>query len=156
MNIVPTNISYNSNLLKQNIISLHKLYPFIQVTSIGNSVLSNNIFAIKLGKGKRKVFYSGSFHANEWITSVLLMHFIEEYCRSYIANSSILGYSITKLFESTSIYIIPMVNPDGVDLVTGYIPKDSSQYKQAKKIATNFANISFPSRLEIKYNSALI
>ena len=84
------------------------------------------------------------------------MHFIEEYCRSYIANSSILGYSITKLFESTSIYIIPMVNPDGVDLVTGYIPKDSSQYKQAKKIATNFANISFPSRLEIKYNSALI
>lgn len=156
MNIVPTNISYNSNLLKQNIISLHKLYPFIQVTSIGNSVLSNNIFAIKLGKGKRKVFYSGSFHANEWITSVLLMHFIEEYCRSYIANSSILGYSITKLFESTSIYIVPMVNPDGVDLVTGYIPKDSSQYKQAKKIATNFANISFPSRLEIKYNSALI
>ena len=156
MNIVPTNISYNSNLLKQNIISLHKLYPFIQVTSIGNSVLSNNIFAIKLGKGKRKVFYSGSFHANEWITSVLLMHFIEEYCRSFIANSSILGYSITKLFESTSIYIIPMVNPDGVDLVTGYIPKDSSQYKQAKKIATNFANISFPSRLEIKYNSALI
>lgn len=156
MNIVPTNISYNSNLLKQNIISLHKLYPFIKVTSIGNSVLSNNIFAIKLGKGKRKVFYSGSFHANEWITSVLLMHFIEEYCRSYIANSSILGYSITKLFESTSIYIVPMVNPDGVDLVTGYIPKDSSQYKQAKKIATNFANISFPSRLEIKYNSALI
>lgn len=156
MNIVPTNISYNSNLLKQNIISLHKLYPFIQVTNIGNSVLSNNIFAIKLGKGKRKVFYSGSFHANEWITSVLLMHFIEEYCRSYIANSSILGYSITKLFESTSIYIVPMVNPDGVDLVTGYIPKDSSQYKQAKKIATNFANISFPSRLEIKYNSALI
>lgn len=156
MNIVPTNVSYNSNLLKQNIISLHKLYPFIQVTSIGNSVLSNNIFAIKLGKGKRKVFYSGSFHANEWITSVLLMHFIEEYCRSYIANSSILGYSITKLFESTSIYIVPMVNPDGVDLVTGYIPKDSSQYKQAKKIATNFANISFPSRLEIKYNSALI
>ncbi len=156
MNIVPTNVSYNSNLLKQNIISLHKLYPFIKVTSIGNSVLSNNIFAIKLGKGKRKVFYSGSFHANEWITSVLLMHFIEEYCRSYIANSSILGYSITKLFESTSIYIVPMVNPDGVDLVTGYIPKDSSQYKQAKKIATNFANISFPSRLEIKYNSALI
>ena len=156
MNIVPTNVSYNSNLLKQNIISLHKLYPFIQVTTIGNSVLNNNIFAIRLGKGKRKVFYSGSFHANEWITSVLLMHFIEDYCKSYVTNSSVLGYSIRNLFESTSIYIVPMVNPDGVDVVTGYIPKDSSQYEQAKKISNNFTNIPFPSRLEIKYNSALI
>lgn len=36
-----------------------------------------------------------------------------------------------------------MVNPDGVDLVTGALP-DSPSYTQASKIAYGFATIPFP------------
>ena len=115
MNIVPTNTPYNSLILKKNITSLQNFYKFLSIDSIGKSVLNNEIYAIRLGNGPNNIFYSGSFHANEWITSVLLMHFVEEYCNAYASNSSILGYSISKLFNSTSIYIVPMVNPDVIE-----------------------------------------
>ena len=36
------------------------------------------------------------------------------------------------------------INPTGVDLVTGALPKSSPSYKQAEKIAYGFATIPFP------------
>ena len=88
MNIVPTNISYNSIVLRQNIELLLKEYPFINVQVVGNSVLGNPLYVIKLGTGSKKVFYSGSFHGNEWITSTLLMKFLENYCLYYANGKS--------------------------------------------------------------------
>lgn len=116
MSIVQTNVNYNSSLMLQNLIMLNRTYPFLNIQSVGNSVLGRNIYVIKLGKGTKKVFYSASIHANEWITSVVLMKFIEDYCIAYNNNSTLYGYNIRKLFNSASIYIMPMVNPDGVGL----------------------------------------
>ena len=116
MSIVSTNQNYGYNLLKHNLINLNRIYPFLNVQVVGNSVLGKNIYVIKLGRGSKKVFYSASIHANEWITSVLLMKFIEDYCVAYNSNSNLYGYSIRDLFNSASIYVMPMVNPDGVGL----------------------------------------
>ena len=76
------------------------------------------------------------------------MKFIEDYCNSYTTDSKLYNYSIKNLFNTTSIYIIPMVNPDGVDLVTGNISKTSNAFLTAKNISNNFSDIPFPSRLE--------
>ena len=62
--------------------------------------MGKNIYVVKLGKGANKVFYSGSFHANEWITSVILMKFIEDYSYAYVNNTSIYGYNIRNLFNN--------------------------------------------------------
>ena len=62
MNIVPTNVNYNSTLLIQNLIMLNRIYPFLNIQSVGTSVLGKNIYVIKLGNGPKKVFYSGSIH----------------------------------------------------------------------------------------------
>ena len=143
--IVPTNISYTYDILQMNISAFSKIYPFLQIGSIGNSVMGKKIPYIRIGNGPKEVFYNGSFHANEWITTPLLMKFIENFLRSYVDNGYIYGYSSSYIFNNFSIYIVPMVNPDGVDLVTGGIDKTSSYYNRAKNISNSFPGIPFPS-----------
>ena len=150
--IVPTNVNYSSFILRQNLNSLVRKFPFINLQVVGNSVLGTPLYVVRLGVGKKKVFYSASFHANEWITSVLLMRFIEDYCNSYINNSSLYGYSIRNLFNTVSIYLMPMVNPDGVDLVTGEIDPNSPVYKSFLSIADSFPQIPFPNGYKANFN----
>lgn len=143
--VVPTDISYTSNILNMNINSLKAIYPFLQISTIGTSVLGSNIPIIKFGNGNKQVLYVGSTHANEWITTPLLMKFLETLCKSYTNNLKIYGTDIRMIFDDVSLYIIPMLNPDGVDLVTGNLNEESFGYKNAKEIANNFPDIPFPS-----------
>ena len=144
MSIVSTNQNYGYILLRRNLLTLNRKYPFLNIQVVGNSVLGKNIYVVKLGRGSKKVFYSASIHATEWITSVLLMKFIEDYCSAYVNNSNLYDYPIRNLFNDVSIYIMPMVNPDAVDLVTGFLNPYSSGYQSAYKISTEFPNIPFP------------
>ena len=152
MSIVLTNSLYNSNFLRQNLVQLVRTYPFLNIQIISYSILGSPLYVVKLGKGSNQVFYSASIHANESITTNLLMKFIEDYCIAYTNNSSLYGYSIRSLFNSSSIYIMPMVNPDGVDLVNGFFSPDNSIYNSFKSIANNYPNIPFPFGWKANFN----
>lgn len=142
---VQTNISYTYDILKMNISSFSVIYPFLKIQYIGTSIMGKQIPCIRIGTGEKEVFYSSSIHANEWITSPLVMKFIEDLALAYVNDDYIYGYLARNILASTSIYIVPMCNPDGVDLVTNNISKNSSYYKNAEKIASRYPSIPFPS-----------
>lgn len=143
--IVPTNISYTSQILEMNIGSFTTVFPFLDIGTIGTSILGTNLYYIKFGNGPKEVFYNASTHANEWITTPLLMKFIEILSKAYVNNTNVYGYNARELFNQVSLYVVPMVNPDGVDLVTGLFNENTTIYQNSKKIADNFPDIPFPS-----------
>ena len=143
-NLVRTNINYTYRVLQEDINNLKLRFPFLEVGEIGRSVLNKSIPYIKIGNGKRKVFYNASFHANEWITTPVLMKFIEDYAYALINDSNLMGINAGNLYELVSLYIVPMVNVDGVDLVTGGLKNVDNSYKKAEIIANEFPGITFP------------
>ena len=136
---------YTYQKLQNDIQKLKSTYPFLEVGSIGYSVLGKSIPYIRIGSGEKQVFYNGSFHANEWITTPILMRFIEDYSAQYTLNGRLGEYSAREIYNAVSLFIVPMVNPDGVDLVTGGLQTVDNSYKNAEEIAKGFPDIPFPS-----------
>jgi len=128
--IVATNINYTYNVMEANIQELQRRYPFLEVGIAGQSILGRNLYYLKLGRGPNQVFYNASHHSLEWITTVLLMKFSENFLQAYVQNRSIRGYSIRKIWDMSSIYIMPMVNPDGINLVLNGLQRNNPFYEQ--------------------------
>ena len=99
--------NFSSNLLYENLRILKQYYPFIQTGSIGKSIMGKDIPFVRVGRGQKEVFYSASFHANEWITSLVLLEFLYDYCYAIQTNSTIWNFDARRLFDSVSIYIVP-------------------------------------------------
>ncbi|WP_240941085.1 M14 family metallocarboxypeptidase [Paenibacillus sp. HB172176] len=95
---------------------LSRNYPFIAQHVIGRSVLGKPIVALSCGCGSRQIHMNASFHANEWITSLLLMRFASELSQAFIDGSRIGGQDAGLLCRGVTLWIVPMVNPDGVEL----------------------------------------
>jgi len=131
IDIVFDDIDYTYEIVERQLRGLKTRYPFLEVGSIGRSVMGKILYYIRLGRGIREVFYNGAHHANEWITTPLLMRFIENYAKAYSRGGSIRGYNISQLFNNSSIYIVPMVNPDGVDLVNYWPDYTDPVYRKA-------------------------
>ena len=141
--VVPVDQNYTYELLATVIDNLVAKYPYIEMGTIGRSVMGKDIYYLKLGKGTREVCYNASFHANENITTPVLLRFAEQLMEQYVAGDTVLGVYPRLLFEQFSLYLIPMVNPDGVDLVNGALT-EREYYSRAKSIGQQYPQISFP------------
>lgn len=87
-----------------------------EVTVIGKSVMERDLYCLKTGRGEKKLLLTGAHHGLEYITSMFLMKFIGEYSNCLLADRKMLDYNVRKLFCGITLYIVPMVNPDGVDI----------------------------------------
>ncbi len=142
-NVVPTDIPYSSYLTSLVIQGLAVRYPFLEMSVCGQSVMGKDIYCVRAGKGEREVFYNAAHHANEWITVPVLLKFLEQYAAAVAFSGRIAGADASQLFEETSLYTVPLVNPDGVDLVTGALDR-GEYYYDAVRISENYPSISFP------------
>lgn len=126
--IVVPRADYGYSQMISDLDRLVARYPFIQRSTIGESVEGRAIPVVRLGTGPKEVHYNGSFHGQEWITTVLLMKFIEQYADAYARGERIGQFDVARLFRETSLWVVPMVNPDGVELVQAGIDPSNPYY----------------------------
>ncbi|WP_227938191.1 M14 family metallopeptidase [Alkalihalobacillus deserti] len=115
--IVQGRRAYDYASLTNDINQLIEIYPFIVNRSIGRSVMGKNITELQIGQGAKKVHMNGSFHAHEWITTPILIQTVNEYLLAMTNRRTIRGLDMSTFYDSSLLSIVPMVNPDGVDLV---------------------------------------
>lgn len=150
--LVPTKIKFTYSLLQYVIEGLQIRYPFIKKGNIGRSVMGKEIPYLQIGNGLTQVFYNASHHANEWINTPVLLKFLEDYAQAYSSGGRIYEFSAIALFATTRLSIVPMVNPDGVDLVLGAIPRESEYFVKANRLAKGYPSIPFPNGWKANIN----
>ncbi len=141
--VVPTDISCSSRLVAYCVRGLSARYPFIVTGEAGRSVMGRPLWTLTMGQGRNRVLYNASHHANEWICSLVLLHFVEELAKAYVSGESIYGESVAEILSYTTLCLIPAVNPDGIDLVTGDISA-GEYYANARRIAADYPRFRFP------------
>ncbi len=116
--IVNPTVPYSYEQMLADLGQLKQRYPVIlSGGSIGTSVEGREIPSVRLGNGRHKILICGSMHARECITTNYLMYFIEQYAKAFVNHDSIGDYDVNLLLGNVSLYIAPMVNPDGVNIV---------------------------------------
>ena len=98
------------------------------------------VTALVAGTGERQVLFTAAHHANEWITAPVLLRFAEDLGKG----GKLYGVDVDLILRNSTIHLVPMVDPDGVDLVTGAIEPGSLEYEQAAALADHYPQIPFP------------
>lgn len=144
MPIVDTRVPITSDRNSELILALEQAYPFLRRVQFGSTAFGRPLWAMTIGNGPRKVLYTAAHHANEWITAYILLKFAEDLAAALEQGTSVYGISANTIINAATITMVPLMDPDGVDLVTGAIPPGSIEYELARSIADHFPEISFP------------
>ena len=107
---------YDYSKLQRDIKTLTDNYNIIKSYSIGKSVMQKDIMCAEIGRGEKKIFLGGAYHGLEYLTAAFLIKFLSNYTVEVMTETERYGYNIKKLYDSVTLCIVPMVNPDGVDI----------------------------------------
>ena len=121
---------------------LQNRYPWVESEILTWTVGGREVELLKMGQGGRKVLLTAAHHANESITGLLLWRMVEEYCCGIESNGDLWGFSCRGLFRRSTLYVVPLVNPDGCDLTAGLVSEEERQ--KAEELAKNQPTVPFP------------
>lgn len=107
---------YDYVALKQAISELGKKYPLLTSFCIGRSCAGRDIPALKIGKSSEYALIAASFHGSEYITTTVLLNFIERLCEALQNDKSIAGFNAVKALFGRGAVFVPCVNPDGCEI----------------------------------------
>lgn len=144
MPIVTTDQPITSPRVTDLIQQLTQAFSAITSRQIGTSAFGRPLTALTIGTGPRTVLYTAAHHANEWITSYILLKFAEELASAAQSGGRVYGVPARNILAAATIHMVPLVDPDGVDLVTGAIQPGSLEYAIARGLADNYPTIPFP------------
>lgn len=98
---------------------LYQTISGLNPKSAGRSVWGRELLWCKIGEGDKKLFVNGAHHGTEYITAKMCM----DLC-TYIKERT----------HGWSVYIMPMVNPDGVAVAQGLLPKNTETYEKLRRM----------------------
>ncbi len=140
--IVNTTSPETFDTLLGTVTALKNQYPdIIKIYTAGYSESGREILMYTLGTGDKKALITGAIHAREHITTKFLLKVTEDYCNTYYSATGHYGsYDIYNLLNEYTLYIIPCVNPDGLEIIlSNDYPENNvrvsklSEYKANKK-----------------------
>ncbi|MDO5520097.1 MAG: M14 family zinc carboxypeptidase [bacterium] len=117
--VVKTKKHYDFVTMEKNLKELAKTYPqWMEVKSLGKSHDNRNLYYAAIGntKAKKQMVVTVSMHAREYLNTYFVMEQIEHYMNNYKKKSGKISMTYEKLFNEVCLYIVPMVNPDGVQI----------------------------------------
>ena len=91
-------------------------HPCSKTFFIGKSVLGRKIPVLIAGNPKGAVLFVGATHGSEWMTALILLRFFEEFCEAAEQNKKICGIDAAKAILKRGLAVIPVLNPDGVEI----------------------------------------
>ena len=144
MAIVNTDVPMTSALCGETVERIVKTYPFCSLRQLTTTAFGRPVWSLTIGTGERKVLYTAAHHANEWITTPVLLKFVEELAAAMDAGGKLFSVEAQNIGKAATIHTVPMVDPDGVDLVTGAIEQGTLEYETARRLGDNYPNIPFP------------
>ncbi len=103
--------------LKDALYGLSAKHSFAKIDTVGKSVLGKELLALNIGNGKEAVLLCGAFHGSERLTASLLLIFAARLCKAIAVDGCIADIRARKAFYDRRLIILPMVNPDGCDIV---------------------------------------
>lgn len=127
------NVSYDTIL--QNIGALHDKYPhLLSVEEIGLTLLGRSIKAVILGDKtvSNKLLVIGGHHAREQHSATIVLKQLELYCENW--ENLYNGERVKDIFKNTSLFVIPSLNPDGLELCRIGIDSIPSTYSNRETL----------------------
>ena len=107
---------YDYRRMNRDLEILDENFNIIESFTIGESLMDKQIPCVKIGQGKTKILLPGALHGLEYLTSAFLVKFLSELIVHIMTRQKLFGYDTERIFSEASIYVVPMVNPDGVDI----------------------------------------
>lgn len=111
-----TQKGYSYEDMRRDIWNLQRQYKgFLEVQICGETLDRRNLYCIRMGNplASRCIIINASMHGREWLNTQLMMLLLEQNCREYGVGGDC-GRIYGTLFGEVCVYLLPMMNPDGV------------------------------------------
>ena len=132
-------ISWSTQANEHSIRALSSRYPSLMPGTWGRSAMGKRLRSLTFGDGNRTLVFTAAHHANEWITAPALLRYAGALASRYHAGDG----AAVEAHRQLRVYFLPLVDPDGVDLVTGAIG-EGPWLARARQIAADYPQVAWP------------
>lgn len=113
------NNMYTYEDLKQDLKTISIEYPeYVTIKKLCNTYDSRDVIDVVISGSHyvKSIFINGGTHANEYISSQLVMKQLVNFLDALKNNEKYNGISAKDLLSDLAIHVVPMINPDGITL----------------------------------------